>query len=232
MSFWYDVDFSMRQQLFDISHIIFLVQVFVIVGLFIWKLDYVKENKDKIRKVFFWISLVQVIVLYTWSFLELGFSLEAGLPIHLCRLSSILGLIFLYSGDTKIFNVVFYTSIFAIIAIFYPVNVHPIYTHVIGYSYQISHIMIILVWIMAVFVYDYKPTIKIMKRAFNWFVPILLMVASFNYLVGNGEYLYLRGDVNRPFFKEWPDVIWITVIMILSYGIMYGMTYIFDRKEK
>jgi len=111
------------------------------------------------------------------------------------------------------------------------VNVHPIYTHVIGYSYQISHIMIILVWILGVLVYGYRPTFTIMHKAILALLIITLLVWRFNYLVGDGEYLYLRGDVNRPFLKEMHDLLWISITLVISYIIMMFMTYILREKE-
>lgn len=237
MNFWQDVPTVNRVNLFDLSHIIFLITVFIIVIIFIWKLDYVKEKIDTFIKVFITISIVQVVALYSWSILEIfmndpQLALEAGLPIHLCRMSTFLGLWFLFTKNTKIFNALFYMSFFALIAIFYPVNVHPIYTHIIGWSYQISHIMIILVWIMGVYVYGYRPNFKTMNKVFVGFVIIVLVVWQFNYLVGDGEYLYLRGDVNRPFLKDMHDLIWIFVILLLSYGVMGAMTLPFTRRDK
>ena len=224
MTFWNDVPFSERVNLFDLSHIIFLVTVFLIIGLFVYKLDFIKQNWKTVRKVMIGFSIVQILMLYSWSFFELGFSLEAGLPIHLCRMSTFLGLYFLITEDTRIFHALYYMSAFAIIAIFYPVNVHPIYTHIVGWSYQISHIMILLVWVTGVFIFGYRPNIKILNRSFIAFVIIYLVVWQFNYLVGDGEYLYLRGDVNRPFFKTMPDLLWIGLTLLVSYIVMFGMT--------
>ena len=231
MTFWNDVDFSMRQVPFNGTHFLFILSVFIIVFLFVWKLEYIRNKSNVFRFVFLGLSLVQVFVLYLWSGLELGFSIEAGLPIHLCRISTLMGLYFLVTLDKRVFNALFYTSFFALVAIFYPVNVHPIYTHVIGYSYQVSHILIILVWIMGVFVYGYRPTYKVMNYAILWFSLIMLFIWRFNYWVGKGEYLYIRSDVNRPFFKEWHDLLWILALLVVSYIVMLGMTYVFNRKN-
>ena len=224
MTFWNDVPFTERVNLFDVSHFTFIFTVIIIVGLFVCKLDYIKENWKTVRKVMIGLSIIQIIGLYSWSIFELGFSLEAGLPIHLCRMSTFLGLYFLITEDTRIFHALYYMSAFALVAIFYPVNVHPIYTHIIGWSYQISHIMILLVWILGVFMFNYRPTTKILNRSFIIFVIIYLVVWQFNYIVGDGEYLYLRGDVNRPFLKSMPDLLWIGITLALSYLVMFGMT--------
>ena len=136
----------------------------------------------------------------------------------------------MFTKNTKVFHALFYMSVFALVAIFYPVNVHPIYTHVIGYSYQVSHMLIVLVWIMGVFVFGYRPNVKSMNRVFLVFVGIVLIVWQFNYLVGDGEYLYLRGDVNRPFFKEMHDLIWIACVLVVSYLVMGLMTLPFVKR--
>lgn len=220
-----------RVSLFDLSHIVYLSVVIIVTVIFVLKLDYVKERKEWFRKIFIGISLVQVLVFYTWSGVVLGFGLEAGLPIHLCRTSTFLGLYFLITEDKRVFHALFYTSAFALIAIFYPVGVHPIYTHIVGYSYQISHLMIILVWILGVFVYGYRPTRQILTKAAGWFMIVLVYVGAFNYLVGEGEYLYLRGDVNRPFFKDMPDLIWVGGVFIVAYLVMFVMTRLLEEKK-
>jgi hypothetical integral membrane protein (TIGR02206 family) len=231
VSFWYDVPFDERVNLFDTSHIAYMVSVFAIVALFVWKLGFVKQNLRQFRLVFGIITSIQLIALYSWSGIELGFSLEAGLPIHLCRMASFIGLYFLITEDRSVFPALFYMSVFAIVAIFYPVNVHPIYTHIIGWSYQISHLMIILVWILIVFVYGYRPNKQTMHTVWFWFLAIVLLVWRFNYLVGDGEYLYLRGDVNRPFLRDVHDLIWIGVVMLISYVVMLIMTLPFIVRD-
>jgi hypothetical integral membrane protein (TIGR02206 family) len=231
MAFWQDVPFNERVNLFDFSHIMYLITVVVVVAWFATHLDWIKTNWSMVRKVMIGVSLVQVAVLYSWSFLELGFSLEAGLPIHLCRMATFLGLYFLFTEDTRVFHALYYMSAFAIVAILYPVNVHPIYTHAIGWSYQISHLMILLVWIVGVYQYGYRPTYKVLNWAILWFFLITLVVWRFNYWVGDGEYLYLRSDVNRPFFKSWPDLLWIAFTIGLSYAVMWPMTWMFQPKK-
>jgi hypothetical integral membrane protein (TIGR02206 family) len=224
MLFWADVPWEERLQLFSTSHILFLLSVIFVVGLFVYKLDWVRDHWKQVRIVMLVISGIQFIVFYTWSFTELGFSLEAGLPIHLCRLSTILGLYFLMTEDRRVFHALYFMSAFAIVAIVYPSNVHPLYTHVVGYTFQISHIMILLVWIVGVFLYGYRPTYRILNTAILVFFFVELFVWRFNYWVGDGEYLYLRSDVNRPFLTSWPDLAWIAFTIGLSYLIMLGMT--------
>lgn len=232
MTFWKDVPFEDRVTLFGLDHIMYVVSVVLIVFLFLVFFDMIKRNMKIVRKVMVIISLIQVTVLYSWSGLELGFSLEAGLPIHLCRLATFIGIYFLVTEDIRVFHALYYMSVFALVAIFYPVNVHPIYTHVIGWSYQVSHIMILLVWIIGVFIYGYKPSFRIMHKALLIFFLITLVVWQFNYAVGDGEYLYLRGDVNRPFFKEMNDLLWIGITMVISYIIMFVMTIPFEKRNQ
>lgn len=231
MSFWKDVPFEERVTLFGLSHWLFIFSVFVIVVLFVKFLPQIKQHLPVVRRIMIVISAVQLITLYSWSFLELGFSLEAGLPIHFCRISSFLGMYFLITEDKRIFHALYYMSAFAAIAILLPVNVHPIYTHAIGWSYQISHILIILVWIMGVFIYGYRPRYSVLNKAISILFLVELFVWRFNYWVGDGEYLYLRGDVNRPFLKDLNDILWILLTLVISYVVMFFMTYILREKE-
>jgi hypothetical integral membrane protein (TIGR02206 family) len=231
MSFWRDLDPEFKQVPFAPAHIIYILFVIVMVGLFIWKLNYVRKHQEVFRNLFIGIIIFQMLLYYLWSAIELGFAIEDALPIHLCRISTILGLIFLVTKNVKIFHVLFYTSLYALIAILYPVDVHPLYTHLIGYSFQISHLMIVMVWLFGVFVYDYRPSYKVMHYTFLGFIGTILFVWRFNYWIGNGTYLFLRSDVNRPFFTSWPDLLWIGVILAISYLLMIFVTYLFQEKK-
>lgn len=234
MSFWHDVAIEDRVTLYGMSHILFIISVFIIVGLFIFKLDYIKNHLKMTRNIMAVISIIQVIALYSFSVFELGMEhiLLAGLPIHLCRLSTLLGIVFLFTENKKLMIPLYYMSVFALVAIFYPVNVHPIYTHIVGYSYQISHTMIVLVWIMIVFIYGYKPTFKSLHTSIIVFFIAELFVWRFNILIGGGEYLYILSDVNRPFFKNLSDISWILFTIIISYIVMFVMTIPFTMKER
>ncbi len=103
--------------------------------------------------------------------------------------------------------------------------------------------MIILVWLIGVYIYDFTPTYKAMNIAFLIFTPLLLLVHWFNYLILDwtgkvGGYLYTVGNVtedivgNRPFMKAMPDWQWLLIVIVLSYGIMIGMTYVVRKTKK
>ncbi|MCF7927345.1 MAG: YwaF family protein [Candidatus Izimaplasma sp.] len=226
MTFWQNVPFSKRVDLFDFSHISFMVTVLIIVYSFVTNLDKIRHHKTIVRNILLLLSGSQIIVFYTWSIVELGFSLEAGLPIHMCRLSTLLGFYYLLTLDQRVFHVLFYSSVFAIVAIVMPVNVHPIFTHVVGWSYQISHIIILLVWIMGVYVHNYKPSYTIMNNIIISFSILYFFVWRFNYWVGSGEYFYIRSDVNRPFLNSLGDIPWIVLTIAITYLVMALMTHL------
>lgn len=232
MDFILDVPFDERAVVFSIEHIMYLLTVILFVVLFFVFKDKLTENKELFRKVLFRVSLTTFIIFNIWSLVITGFALESGLPIHMCRMATIIGLFYMYTNNMKYFPVLYYMSVFAVIAILYPSNVHPIYTHIVGYTYQVSHLVIVLVWLYGVFIDGYRPTLESMKKIMLGFVIMLLLVWQFNYLVGDGEYLYLRADVNRPFLKSMSDPMWLSFVTVLGFAIMSALTLPFNKRSK
>jgi len=162
-----------------------------------------------------WLTLVPTVVFYLWSLVFTGFGLPNGLPLHACRISTLLSLYYYFSKDQRVIPYLYYFGIFSVIAIAYPSNVHPLYTHLVGYTSQITHIMLLINWLYLVLIIGYRPSIKDFKQVAMHFSLLLLLIWPFNHLVGGGEYFYILSEVNRPFLKDLPEIIWVSGMIAL-----------------
>jgi len=198
---------------FTVPHLGYIAFFLVATILFFMNLKKIKNRPDPLFNVLKWINTITVIVFYTWSLLFTDSFILTGLPLHVCRIVSIVGLYYYWTKDKRVEALLFYTGAFGLVAVMYPANVHPLYTHLIGYVSQVTHVLIIVTWYYVVFIRGFRPTRKDFTQTALFFLVVLLLVWPFNYMIGGGEYFYIRQA--RPFFLDWPDIAWI----LFTYGL-------------
>ncbi len=184
-------------KLYSLEHILYLLVCFAAVFLFIRCRRSIALHRDTVGKVLLGILLFQqIFLLYGWYLLVSDVLLKEALPLELCRVSSLLTIVFLITKDKRFMDVIFYFSIYALCSLFYPKNVYH-FLHVNGLSYMINHLMTVLIPIFGAIAYSWQPTWKAFRRAavaFTVYLPIVIVV---NHLTG-GNYFYL---VDRPFWN-------------------------------
>jgi len=197
--------------IFGQQHLVYILLMLILLVILITKYKTVKRKANKIR---FWIlafSIGQQILLYSWFFFETGFDLAESLPLHISRISSILGIIYLITKKQRIFNILFYFSLYAYGSFFYPQRVYPIY-HVIGISFFINHAITILLPIFKAIAYGWETNLSDVFKAYGWFLLYFFFVYFLNPLI-NGNYFYLK---YRPFFDHLPDLFYVPLVLIFT----------------
>lgn len=154
--------------IFDKQHITYIVLMGFLLLFIITQHKYIKEHAEKIRKGILIASIVQQIALYSWYIFETGFDISESLPLHISRISTILGIFFLLTKNQKVLNVLFYFGLFAYGSFFYPSRVYPVY-HLIGLSFFINHAVTILLPIFAAIAYGWRPKMAAAIKAYGWF---------------------------------------------------------------
>ena len=211
MKSWWDEEATFIHP-FDLHHIVYISILLITLVLLLTNRTYVKENAQKIAKVILTISIMQQILLYSWYVFETGFHVSESLPLHISRISSLLGIYFLITKNMKVLDVLFYFGLFAYGSFLYPQRIYPIY-HVIGISYVINHTITILLPIFGYIAYRWRPTFKSAFRAYVLFVVYFFFVYFLNPLI-DGNYFYLK---YRPFFNHWPDYLHIPGVLIVTF---------------
>ena len=183
-------------------------------------------NRDRIRANRKWygygtlvLSILQQVLLYSWYFLEMGFDLSESLPLHICRIASLLGIWYLLTKRSKVMDTMFYFGLYAYGSFLYPQRIYPVY-HVIGISFIINHIITILLPWFAFIAYDWRPDFRGLIRSSVWFLIYFTFVYFLNPLI-DGNYFYLK---YRPFFQDWPDIIYVPFVLaftLCSFAVAY-----------
>ena len=146
----------------------------------------------------------------------MGFDVSESLPLHISRVSTLLGIVYLMTKNEKVLNVLFYFGLFAYGSFFYPQRVYPIY-HAIGISFFINHAITILLPIFAAIAYDWRPHLRGVFKAYGWFLVYFVFVYFLNPLI-DGNYFYLK---YRPFFGSLPDSVYVPLVLIATLGIFF-----------
>ncbi len=185
-------------QILGVSHLMYLAFCIITTVLFIKNYRWVRKNSEILRRVFFGLlAFQQVFLLYGWYFFATDVFLSEGLPLHMCRVASALTLVFLITKSTVALDVLSYFSIFALISLFYPLEVYN-FTHISGFSYMINHIITVLIPIFAVIAFNWYPCWRSYRRAVIGFTIYFAVALAANYFTG-GNYFY---QTSRPFLHD------------------------------
>lgn len=195
--------------LFGEHHLIYIILMLILLVLLMTQYRFIKQYADKISYWILAFSIGQQVLLYSWYIFETGFDVSESLPLHISRISSILGIIYLITKNQKVLHLLFYFGLYAYGTFFYPQRVYPVY-HVIGISFFINHAITILLPIFVAIAYDWRPSLSGAFNAYLWFLFYFFFVYFLNPLL-DGNYFYLK---HRPFFGHLPDYLYIPLVLL------------------
>lgn len=213
--------------LFDFHYMFYISIMLLSLSILLHYRKSVKTHSEKIRKSILVISIGQQILLYSWYIFEMGFDIAESLPLHISRISSLLGIYYLFTRNKFVMNSLFFFSLYAYGSFFYPSLVYPLY-HAIGISFLINHVITILLPLFAAIAYNWRPTFKSLLAAYCCFLIYFIVVYFFNLSV-DGNYFYLK---HRPFFSHWPDTLYIPVVLVATFLLFLIGLGIFKSFEK
>lgn len=210
LSYFYDVS-APYVQILGVSHLLYLMFCFIVLFYSISHSYLLVKYKNKIRKFILCLLLFQqVFLLYGWYYFMTGFDLSVSLPLHICRIASILTIVFLINEDKRLLDIIFYFSIYALISFFYPLNVYH-FLHINGISYMINHLITVFIPVFSILVYGYRPSMEGLKKGLTAFTIYFIVIFIINPLV-DGNYFYLT---DRPFLHS---------LSYVSYGLLAYIT--------
>ena len=165
----------------------------------------------------------------SWSFAE-------SLPFHLCSFSIILGSIMLYKKSAYLFDICYYWSVGALMAILTPDLTNTDFPTFRYYQFFFSHGLIILSVLYMMFVNRYKPSKISLKRTFMFTFGITPLIALLNFFTG-GNYFFIAYtpptasliDILGP----WPlYLIPLSLIVVVVFSTMYLPFALYYRHSK
>lgn len=185
----------------------------------------IKTHKILIKYILLGLSIFQQLLLYSWYVNHSPFPLDEGLPLHISRISSLLGIFYLLSGRMVWMNYLAYFSSFAYLSFLVPSNIQPPH-HALGISFVINHVLTILLPLFAYLVDDWQPSLSAKRHAYFGFCIYLLCVSLINPIV-DGNYFYLR-DRPLPFLIGLPFPIYLQVCLLFTWGLFTLYHRLFD----
>ncbi|WP_277631425.1 TIGR02206 family membrane protein [Atopococcus tabaci] len=214
--------------LFGFHYFLYITAMLLLLLLMIRRRKFVRRKSETVRKWLLLIAVAQQILLYSWYIFETGFDISDALPLHISRISSLLGIVFLLTKKHSTMDLLFYFGLYAYGSFFYPSRVYPAY-HALGMSFFINHALTILLPIFAALAYDWRPSFIGLIKSYGWFLLYFVFVYFLNPLI-DGNYFYLK---HRPFFGHWPDNLYVPVVLIFTFAIFligYGTARFLDRQ--
>lgn len=174
-----------------------------------------------------------------WVILEIiagSFDIKLHLPLHLCRFANLILPFALYNKDGILFQIMFYWGLSAMFqAIFTPDITHD-YPHFHYFRYIAAHHLLVISIIYYVVIFDYKPTISGLKKAFLA-LNIFLIIALFFNIAFEANYFWI---MDKPpsrslldFMGPWPWYIFIAeFVALLHFYAAYFLYCVLNTRFK
>ena len=144
---------------FDGNHWVYIAVLAAVWFLLVRNKESVRDNRKGIDIAVLVISVLQQILLYTWYYFETGFHLSVSLPLHISRISTLLGMLYLLTKSGRLMDVLFYFSLFAYGSFLYPLRIYGV-EHAMGMSFLLNHIITLLLPYYAYLAYGWKPSLR------------------------------------------------------------------------
>lgn len=210
-------------QPFDHNHAIYMGSFLIILILLLKNHRRIAANPKPVLRFTLVLSVAQQVLLYG-SYIAEGFNWAEGLPLHISRVSSILGIIWLITRKSKVMDVLFFFGLYAYGSFLYPARIHPP-THPIGWSFLINHVITILLPILAVYTDRWQPTKHALGRSMLYFLLYLTAALVANEITG-GNYFYMTKRVALNQLPLWQYTI---INILLTYLIFFIGYYVGGR---
>ncbi|MCD2137517.1 TMEM164-related integral membrane acyltransferase [Salinicoccus halitifaciens] len=202
--------------IFSIDHLIYIFGLIVVAAAFFSNTSRVKDRRRTITVVILIVILLQQLLLYgSYYFIvgdETGFDASVSLPLHISRINSLLGILYLLTRNAAVFRVLALFALFAWLSFLYPSQVYGV-THPIGISFFINHVVTLLLPFYGMVAYGKEIKTGDSLKVLPWFVVYLAVAYVTNMLTG-GNYFYLQ---DRPVFEGISDAAYIAASILFAY---------------
>jgi len=160
---------------------------------------WVRRRAVAIRRVALAVLVVQQSTLYGF-YAATGWDNAESLPLHISRVSALLALFYLATGNRRVMDVLFYFGLWAWASFSYPQHIQPV-THILGWSFFTNHAIVLLMPAFATITTDWRPSLRGLWRALGWFAVYVVVAVAANALTG-GNYFYQREKPLLPWLDQ------------------------------
>lgn len=203
------------------DHLVYACGVVILALLLLHRRDWVRAHAGAVRRALLVVVVVQQLTLYGF-YAATGWDSAESLPLHISRVSALLGLAYLATGSRRVMDVLFYLGLWAWASFGYPQNVQPV-TNVLGWSFFVNHAVTLLLPVLAWVTTGWRPTRPALWRAYGWFLCYVAVAVTANALTG-GNYFYQREQPLLPSLPQ-PWYLLLSVVATLAlFWVGYGVS--------
>ncbi|MFX0537243.1 TIGR02206 family membrane protein [Ornithinimicrobium sp. Y1847] len=177
------------------DHAAYLALYLTLLVLLLTRKELIKRRKELVRRLAIVVVVVQQVAMYSYHLTHRE-GLEQGLPLHVCRVTSLVGLVWLLTGADWAMQLVFHFGVFAYGSLAYPWGNAPV-THAMGWSFAVNHVVTLLLPVLAAVTEEWWPTREGLVTSIVAFLGYLAVTDRVNQATG-ANYFYLR---ERPFLQ-------------------------------
>lgn len=219
------------------SHIIALLIILAAAILLPWLTK--RLNSGKLSRA---MAVTLGVILLLSKILEPFFRLASfgswrhDLPLHLCDMGGILTGVLLINRSYLLYEINYFWALGGTALAVLTPELRNGFPHVDFYFYFITHGLIIIGAIFATVVFNYRPTLKSIWRAFLATAAYAAIIAPVNWILGT-NYLYLCAKPTTPtlfdYLGPWPWYLLSLVPMsFIIFFIYYSPFWIADLLKK
>lgn len=209
--------------LFSLEHFFYILGYgsLAILGIYLPKVF--KFNIDKFAKISGYFILVEKFVelIYRHVFFKEPFTNL--LPFNLCNYTLILAALMMIFKSNKLFNLVYFWSFGAILAIVTP-DIRIAFPDYSNISFFVTHYYIYFAVFYGLKYFHFTITFNSLKKAYIYLNGIMVILFPLNFLL-NTNYMFLKKKpISSPmdFLGPWPYyIISLEVVMIILFALMY-----------
>jgi hypothetical integral membrane protein (TIGR02206 family) len=213
---------------FSLTHIIPLLLIVIGVALIYIFRDQLGKPKYE-KKIRYSIAIFAIFLEVTfqgWQIYYDVWDLTDSLPLHLCRLTSYLGIIAMLTKSRKIFEIAYFWSLGGVVSIMFPDILHgpDRYRY---YHFMMYHILFFYMYMYMLFVLKFELSFKsFLKSCLTLFLLVVIVIIPVN-TIFNMNYMYLLYPADTPFsiFKGL-SYIWYLVGCISFTGVILIVWYL------
>lgn len=197
--FAYEPSATRHLMTFSPAHLIPLVAI--VVG--VWLLYHHRERlrsfryERSIRIAIAGLAIALEVSVQLWQVAHGRWDFAESLPLHLCRLTSYLGIYAILSRNGKIFEVAYFWSLAGVVSVLFPDINHGVdrfrYWH-----FMLSHMLFFYVYMYLLFVSGLRLTFRSFVKSYLTLVLLASLVIPINWIF-QMNYMYLREPGDTPF---------------------------------
>lgn len=209
--------------LFSIEHFFYILGYGGLAFLVLYLPKIFKLDIDNFAKFSGYFILVEKFIELIYRYIVFKEPFTNLLPFNMCNYTLVLAAFMMIFRSNKLFHLVYFWSIGAILAILTP-DIRVAFPNYSNISFFITHYYIYFAVFYCLKYFKFTITFEALKKSFIYINKIMLVLFPLNFLL-NTNYMFLKKKpISSPmdFLGPWPYyIISLELVMIILFTLMY-----------